>query len=136
MMDFKYKDLDADTLFDFCEVLNAMGVESIINVFNKDEIMAMQTAGTDTKSIGVVLAMKIAGVLVKNLGNARSEIYNFFANAMIWEDGSQVMVDELRKFKPALFVKVVVDFFTRDDMTDFFKEVAELLGMEADDLKN
>lgn len=136
MADMKYVDLTVDNLFDFCAVLDAVGAESVLGAFDKTEIAALQKAGKDTKGIGIAVAMKVSGIVIKNLPKARDEIYSFFANCMIWDNGSKVTVDDLRKLKIGQFVKLIKEFFAKEDLADFFKEVAEYAGLEQSDLKN
>ena len=130
MANFKYKDLTIDNVFDFCEILAVIGVEQVIGVFDKDEIQQLQESGKDTKGVGVVIAMKVCGILIKNISKARNEICKFFANCMEWDNGTQVTTDEVKKFKLKQFTIMVKDFAKKDDLVDFFEDVAELLGME------
>ena len=67
MAEIKYVDLTVDNLFDFCSVLDAVGAESVLGAFDKAEIAALQKAGKDTKGIGIAVAMKISGIVIKNL---------------------------------------------------------------------
>ncbi len=136
MAEIKYVDLTVDNLFDFCSVLDAVGVESVLGAFDKAEIAALQKAGKDAKGIGIAVAMKISGIVIKNLSKARDEIYSFFANCMVWDNGSKVTVDDLRKLKIGQFVKLIKEFFAKEDLADFFKEVAEYADSEQSDLKN
>ena len=77
MAEMKYVDLTADNLFDFCEVLDAIGVESIFNAFDREDLAVLQeknvaeadkdsdTVGgnkMDVEAIGFQVAMKISGV--------------------------------------------------------------------------
>lgn len=135
MAEIKYLDLTVDNLFDFCVVLDAIGLESVIGVFDKKELAAI-ASDKDTHEIGVDVAIKIAGVLLKNAAKARNEICGFLAGCMEWDNGQKVTVDELKKFKIGRFVKLVIEFFKKEDLADFFKEVAEFVGTEQPSLKN
>lgn len=136
MEGMSYQDLTVDNLFDFCAVLDAIGIEAVLGAFDKSEIAAMQQAGKDSKGVGVAITMKIAGIVIKNLPKARNEICAFFANCMLKDDGSRVTAQDLRKLKLGQFVKLIQEFFAKEDLTDFFKEVAVSLGMEPSDLTN
>lgn len=70
MTDFRFKDLTVDNAFDFCEVLAVIGVEQVIGAFDKDEIQQLQESGTDMKEVGIVIAMKVCGILIKNISKA------------------------------------------------------------------
>jgi hypothetical protein len=136
MAEIKFVDLTVDNLFDFCTVLDAVGAESVIAAFDQKEIAALQKSGKDTKNVGVAVAMKITGIIIKNLPKAKDEICSFFAKCMVWDNGTAVTLGEVKKFKIGQFAKIIRDFFKKEDLTDFFKEVAEYVGMEQSDLKN
>lgn len=70
MADFRFKDLTVDNAFDFCEVLAVIGVEQVIGAFDKDEIQQLRESGTDMKEVGIVIAMKVCGILIKNISKA------------------------------------------------------------------
>lgn len=136
MADFRFKDLTVDNAFDFCEVLAAIGVEQVISAFDKDEIQQLQESGEDIKGIGVVIAVKVCGILIKNISKARNEICRFFANCMEWDNGTVVTLEEVKKFKLKQFVIMIKDFAKKDDLVDFFEGVAELLGTDQSDSKS
>lgn len=136
MANFGYKDLTVDNMFDFCEVLAVIGAEQVIGAFDKDEIKQLQDGGQDMKEIGVVIAVKVCGILIKNISKARNEICRFFANCMEWDNGTQVTADEVKKFKIKQFMLMIKDFAKKDDLIDFFEGVAELLDTEQNDLMN
>ena len=136
MADFRFKDLTVDNAFDFCEVLAAIGVEQVISAFDKDEIQQLQESGEDIKGIGVVIGMKVCGILIKNISKARNEICRFFANCMEWDNGTAVTLEEVKKFKLKQFVVMIKDFAKKDDLMDFFEGVAELLGTDQNDSKS
>ena len=133
---FRFKDLTVDNAFDFCEVLAVIGVEQVIGAFDKDEIQQLQESGTDMKEVGIVIAMKVCGILIKNISKARNEICKFFANCMELDNGTAVTADDVKKFKLKQFVVMVKDFAKKDDLMDFFEGVAELVGTEQNDLMN
>lgn len=136
MADFRFKDLTVDNVFDFCEVLAVIEVEQVIGAFDKDEIQQLQESGTDMKEVGIVIAMKVCGILIKNISKARNEICKFFANCMEWDNGTAVTADDVKKFNLKQFVVMVKDFAKKDDLMDFFEGVAELVGTEQNDSMN
>lgn len=133
MADFRFKDLTVDNVFDFCEILAVIGVEQVIGAFDKDEIQQLRESGTDMKEVGIVIAMKVCGILIKNISKARNETYKFFANCMEWDNGTAVTADDVKKFKLKQFVFMIKDFAKKDDIMDFFEAVAESVGTEQND---
>lgn len=99
MKNIKFKELVTDNVFDFCAVLSAIGSEEIIGLFDKEQIEKIQEKSIELKDIGVVMATKICGVLIRNLAKARNEIYSFFAGCTEHDDGTKVTVDELKEMK-------------------------------------
>lgn len=136
MAEIKFATLTVDNVFDFCTVLDAIGAESCIAAFDPKEIAAMQNEGKNENGIGVAIAMKVLAVVLKNLPKARTEIYDFFANCTVWDNGTAVTADEIKKFKPGQFIKLIKDFMQTEDLTDFFKEVAGLMGLEQNSSTN
>lgn len=132
----RFVDLTLDNLFDFCAVLDAVGVEQIVEVFNADDIAALMGDGKSSSEIGLVLAMKICGVLVKYIPKAKEELCTFFAGCMVWDNGTAVTADEVKKFKIGEFVRLLREFCQKDDLTDFFRDVAEFVGMGQSDSRN
>lgn len=136
MAEIIYRDLTVDNLFDFCTVLDAIGTDQVIGVFDKREIAALQKAGKNEKGVGIAIAMKVSGILIKNLPKAKEEICTFFANCMIWDNGSQVTADEIKNLKIGLFAKLMREFFEKEDLTDFFEGLAGLLDTGQPGSKN
>ena len=136
MAEIKFKELEFDNVFDFCEVINAIGAEEVLSSVNPNEIAAMSESGKNTEAIGVMVAMKFGGILVKNFPKARNEIYSFFAGCTKWDNGKDVEIEEIRHLKPSAAVRLIKDFTKLEDISDFFKEVSSLLKMGQENLKN
>ena len=128
MANIKFKELEFDNVFDFCEVINAIGAEEVISAIKPDEIKELtKTKGVET--VGIVVAMKFGGILIKNFPKARKEIYSFFAGCTKWDNGTNVTAEEIGHLKPSAAVKLIKDFTELEDISDFFKEVSSLLDM-------
>lgn len=134
-MNIVFKTLTSDNLFDFCSILDAIGVEQVIGLFDKKELEEISEK-KDIEQIGITIAMKIVGILVKNMSSARIPIYTFLSGCVEWENGSAVTVEDLRKLKIRAFFALIKDFFKQDDLTDFFGEVAELVNSGQESSKN
>lgn len=128
MAAINFKELEFDNVFDFCEVINAIGAEDVISAIKPDEIKELtKTKGIET--VGIVIAMKFGGILIKNFPKARKEIYSFFAGCTKWDNGTNVTAEEIGHLKPSAAVKLIKDFTELEDVSDFFKEVSSLLNM-------
>lgn len=136
MSDIKFKELEFDNVFDFCEVIQAIGAEEILSSVNPSEIQNMSKSGKSNEAIGIMLAMKFGAILVKKFPKARNEIYTFFAGCTKWDNGKDVEVEEIKHLKPSAAVKLIKDFAKLEDISDFFKEVSSLIDMGQEDLKS
>ncbi len=134
MSEIVFKELTVDNLFDFCEVLDALGVESILGQFDEEEMKAFQEK--DAGAVGMSVIMKTSNVIIKSLPRIRNEVCTFLAGCAEWDDGTAVTVEDIRKMKISRFVKLIRDFFMKDGIKDFFGEAAELLDTEQPNSKN
>ena len=132
MAEYRFKPLTVDNAFDFADILAVIGVEEALKAFDLAEIKSMKK---DQKQLGIYVAMKIVGILVNNLSGARNEIYRFFAGCLEWDNGSTFKVDDLKNMRLKQFVNLIKEFAKQDDLTDFFEDVAALLGTESEDSK-
>lgn len=137
----RYKALTADNAFDFCALLEVVGIEKFREAFDAEEINAFLEAGKSKKSIGFSVGSKIIVILVKNLPIAREAIYDFLAGCTEIYDPDTNTVTEvtagvLRTMKIGEFTRLLKDFAKQDDLTDFFKEASALLDIVQDDSKN
>lgn len=128
-MEMKFLNLTVDNAFDFCAVLDAVGVNTVIGVFDKDEINAMRNK-EDMKKIGIVLAMKAVGALMKHMSSAREEIYAFLAGCTVWENGRETTREDFRNMRISEFTKLLKEFAKKEDLQDFLAEVLEFAGTE------
>lgn len=135
-MEIRYKELTVNNLFDCCTVLDAIGTDQILAAFDKNEIKALTASGKGARDVGLVIGMKICGIVIKNLPNAKTEICSFFANAMEWDNGTAVTTEEITNMSLVTFTRVIKGFFKQDGITDFFKEVAVFAGMEPENLQS
>ena len=136
MAEIKFKDLTVDDLFNFCLVLDAIGAEQVFDIFGKKEITAIQNKKEDSKSIGIAVTMKIAGVVIRSIPKARKEMCSFVAGCTEWDNGTNVTAEDVEKIKIGSFAKLIHDFFKKEDLTDFFSQVAGYMGMGQSDSKN
>ena len=124
MKEFIFKTLTSDQLFNFCEVLDAIGIDAFADIFSKENLAEFKDS-EDTEKAGMAIGMKILKVLVKNLPKAKNQIYVFLASCV--EDTT---VEEIKSLPLPQFMKLIKDFVTNDGMKDFFKEAISLFNEE------
>lgn len=127
MENIKFKQLDTDNLFDFCDVIGAIGIDKIAAAIGKDGIDAIMGAD-NLNDIGIATITKIVPVLIKNVSTARNEIVKFFAGCTVNEQGTAITAEEIRRLSPVKFIQLIRDFAKLDDLSDFFQGVAELIN--------
>lgn len=120
MKEFTFKTLTSDQLFNFCEVLDAIGIDEFANIFNKESLEEFKDSG-DTEKAGMAIGMKILKVLVKNLPKAKNQIHIFLASCV--EDTT---TEEIKELPLPQFIKLIKDFVTNEGMKDFFTEAISL----------
>lgn len=122
MKEFTFKTLTSDQLFNFCEVLDAIGIDAFADIFSKENLAEFKDS-EDTEKAGIALGMKILKVLVKNLPNAKNQIHVFLASCV--EDTT---AEEIKNLPLPQFMKLIKDFVTNDGMKDFFREAISLFN--------
>ncbi len=126
--------LTVDSLFDFCEVLEAIGIDSVEEEFDKEDLEAFKEK--DAGSVGMTVIMKVSKFLIKKLPGVRNEVYKFLTSCAEWEDGTAVSVEDVQKMKITQFAKMIREFLKTEGVMDFFGEAAGLLDTEQPDSKN
>lgn len=136
MAEIIFKDFTVDNLFDFCNVLDAVGAEEVFNIFDEREIKTLLKASENVEKIGIVIMMKLGKILIKNVSKAKNEICEFLAGCTEFENGTQTAAKDFSQMKIVPFVKLIKEFSKREDLTDFFGEVAAFQGTARKDLRN
>lgn len=126
--------LTVDSMFDFCEVLEAIGIDSVTEEFSKEDLEAFKNE--DAGSVGMTVIMKISKFIVRKLPCVKDELYKFLAGCAEWENGTPVSVEDMRKMKITQFVKIIRDFLKTEGVMDFFGGAAELPDTEQPDSKS
>ena len=128
MAELCFTDLTLENAFDFCAVLDAIGVDQILASLNFKEVADLKESGSPPEKIGAAVLAKLPGILAKSLPHARNEICAFFAGCMKWDNGSAVTADEVAQFKLPQFVRLLKEFVQKEDLADFLKAVSGLFG--------
>ena len=136
MAEIIFKDFTVDNLFDFCNVLDAVSAEEVFNIFDEREIKTLLKASENVEKIGIVIMMKLGKILIKNVSKAKNEICEFLAGCTEFENGTQTAAKDFSQMKIVPFAKLIKEFSKREDLTDFFGEVAAFQGTARKDLRN
>ncbi len=124
-----YKELNLENLFDFCSVLDKIGIEEFKGAFNGlTTQQSIQNGESDTE-VGVSVVFDMVGILCKNMPKCKDEICRFTANCIMHDDETPYTAGQVRKMSIAEFFKTLQGIFTQPDIADFFKQAAKWLGM-------
>lgn len=127
---YELRDLQSQDLFPVLALLNKIGFAEVKTVFNGETVQtAIKTAKakdgeTEQKdnvmaSVGISVAMEIAGILMVNLPKCENEIYNLLASL------SGMKPKAIRELAPAIFAEMILDVVTKEEFKDFFKVVSK-----------
>ena len=108
---FWYKNFDG--------IMNS--VDSTLDEADGKESSDNAMADVLTKQIGIKVIMKLVGLLLKNLGKIKIELYQFLAGL------SGMTEKEIAALPLGTFTQMIVDVFKKEEFSDFFQVVSGLL---------
>lgn len=126
--------LTVDNMFDFCELIETIGIESVTKEFSKEELETLKTE--DAGTVGMTVITKLSGLIIRTLPRVRNEVCKFLAGCAEYEDGIPLVAEDIRRMKISQLVKMIRDFLKEDGIVDFFGGAAGLLDTAQPDLKN
>lgn len=87
----------------------------------KDAFKQMLSGGESLESVGGMVVIDIARMVVKNISKAKEEIYGFLSEL------SGIPVEQLKKMPFGTTPRMIYDLFGNVKNTDFFMAVSESL---------
>ena len=101
------------------DIMNS--VDSTLDEADGKESSDNAMADVLTKQIGIKVIMKLVGLLLKNLGKIKGELYQFLAGL------SGTTEKEIAALPLGTFTQMIVDVFKKEEFSDFFQAVSGLL---------
>ena len=125
---YELRSLTADDMFPMFQIISKIGVKEFKNCFETPEVMQMMkdmTSGGKTKddvaaSVGVAVAIDIAGIIMSNLSACKKDIY------MLLSQLSGMDTKEIASLPMATFMEMIIDVIKKDEFKDFFQAVSKL----------
>lgn len=119
---YELRNLTADDIFPVFQILSKIGVKEFKSCFSSPEIKALAKGGgeADVKSIGMMVVVDVAGILMENLPKAKDDIYSFLSGL------TGMKVKEIAALPMATFTQMVVDVVKKEEFKDFFQVVVKL----------
>lgn len=137
---YKLRALCADDIFPMVNIISKIGIDNMADCFDPKEMADMMNsvvstsdeaeekessndamADIVTKQIGIKVIMKLVGLLLKNLGKIKRELYQFLAGL------SGMSEKEIAALPLGTFTQMIVDVFKKEEFSDFFQVVSGLL---------
>lgn len=115
--------LRADDLFTMMRILSKIGVEDLRAALpGKTTIQRVREGNESVETVGVTVALTIAGKLLERLPDCKNEIYALLA------DVSGKTPAEIAALDMSTFAESVFDLMASEDFRDFFTRLMKRLG--------
>lgn len=121
--------LNANDLFVMMRIINKIGIGEVKKMFSSAEIKkvladTMKDGKIDdnaASAVGVQVMLELACVVTAHIPDCQSEIYDFLSGL------SGLKVEEIASLDMTVFVEMIMDVFKKQEFTDFFQRLVELL---------
>ena len=151
---YELRKLCADDIFPMVNIISKIGIENMADCFDAKEMADIMNsvdstldeadgkessdeadgkessdntmADVLTKQIGIKVIMKLVGLLLKNFGKIKRELYQFLAGL------SGMTEKEIAALPLGTFTQMIVDVFKKEEFSDFFQVVSGLLNCLSD----
>ena len=134
---YELRTLCADDIFPMLNIISKIGIDNMVSCFDAKEMADVMNAVSSTvdgeettddamadvitKQIGIKVIMKLVGLLLKNVGKIKKELYQFLAGL------SGMTEKEIAALPMGTFTQMIVDVFKKEEFSDFFQVVSGLL---------
>ena len=126
-MEYTMRNLQATDIFSVVKILNGIGLKNIKEAINIEEInkirqgMTEDNASAITSQVGVNVVMSIATVILENLPNVESDLYNFIGSVI------DMKAKDVAKMDMGDFMDVLITIIQKEEFKDFFKRASKLI---------
>lgn len=126
-MEYEMRNLQASDIFSVVKILNGIGLKNIKEAINIEEINKMRKGMTEdnadaiTSQVGLNVVMSIATIILENLPNVESDLYNFIGSVI------GVKPKDVAKMDMGDFMDVLIEIIQKDEFKDFFKRASKLI---------
>ena len=126
-MEYNMRNLQATDIFSVVKILNGIGLKNIKESIDFEEInkirkvMTEDNADAVTSQVGVNVVMSIATVILENLPNVESDLYNFIGSVI------DMKAKDVAKMDMGDFMDVLITIIQKKEFKDFFKRASKLI---------
>ena len=126
-MEYNMRNLQATDIFSVVKILNGIGLKNIKESIDFEEInkirkvMTEDNADAVTSQVGVNVVMSIATVILENLPNVESDLYNFIGSVI------DMKAKDVAKMDMGDFIDLLITIIQKEEFKDFFKRASKLI---------
>ena len=126
-MEYNMRNLQATDIFSVVKILNGIGLKNIKESIDFEEInkirkvMTEDNADAVTSQVGVSVVMSIATVILENLPNVESDLYNFIGSVI------DMKAKDVAKMDMGDFMDLLITIIQKEEFKDFFKRASKLI---------
>ena len=126
-MEYEMRKLQATDLFSVVKILNGIGIKSIREAINVEEInnirkgMTEDNADAITSQIGLNVVMSLATIILENLPKIEGDLYNFIGSVI------DMKAKDVAKMDMGDFMEVLVTIIQKEEFKDFFNRASKLI---------
>ena len=130
-MEYNMRNLQATDIFSVVKILNGIGLKNIKESIDFEEINKIRKCMTEDNSednsekvysqVGVKVVMSIATVILENLPNVESDLYNFIGSVI------DMKAKDVAKMDMGEFIDVLITIIQKEEFKDFFKRASKLI---------
>ena len=126
-MEYTMRNLQATDIFSVVKILNGIGLKNIKEAINLDEInnlrkgMTEDNADVITSQVGINVVMSIATIILENLPNVESDLYNFIGSVI------DMKAKDVAKMDMGDFMDLLITIIQKEEFKDFFKRASKLI---------
>ena len=126
-MEYNMRNLQATDIFSVVKILNGIGLKNIKESIDFEEInkirkgMTEDNADAVTSQVGVNVVMSIATVILENLPNVESDLYNFIGSVI------GVKAKDVAKMDMGEFMDLLIAIIQKEEFKDFFRRASKLI---------
>ena len=130
-MEYNMRNLQATDIFSVVKILNGIGLKNIKESIDFEEINKIRKGMTEDNAednsekvysqVGVNVVMSIATVILENLPNVESDLYNFIGSVI------DMKAKDVAKMDMGEFMDILVTIIQKEEFKDFFKRASKLI---------
>lgn len=125
MSKFEFRRLNSKDIFPMARIITKIGFKEFKSCLTSADIAKLATDIDNkdnlTTAVGLGIVLDIGGIVLANLDKCEKEAYEFLASV------SGMSVKDLEGMGLSDFAEMIMEFFKKDELKDFFKVVFKLL---------